>query len=267
MLKSFSVFAFSVLALSAAHAAERKITGVKIFVREVQNKDKTYSYHYRVVNNGTVPISRLRIGQKKDAGRLLTKQMFVTFREEKEKSGNILFLASVQTPEQYTHELYDVDDGYDGHWALVIENMSSVNANIHPGQTLRGFVVQTKKRESVFINSAISAEYGSDEYPVVPQKEVLSESALSVQPTFTKLSVSPETVSVDKFENQEITFSADIGATSGNASEPVIRIQAINCAGPHIEYNKDSQRLQREKKFVIVAEKRLQRSLKVFKGL
>jgi hypothetical protein len=255
MFKRVILSTFSALSLSAAYAASSQPAGVKVFVREVANKDKTYSYHYRIVNESKKDIDGFEIGRGEGDDGLLTSEMFTTFKKPKnwsdaENPGEVE--ASVFTPKEFNGGPTQFEDL--GWFLMFVADNTEGAGSIRDGQSLSGFVVQTKKREPVFTTSHIFIQ-GSKKLSILPQKEVLSEKELAAKPTFTKLTVSPQTLHIDQFSNQLIPFTANIEATSGGSEEPITRIHSIRCEGNggagYMYENMPGTQFQRDKKFFI----------------
>ncbi len=270
MFKKVILSTFSALSLSTAHAASAPPSGVKVFVREVANPDKTYSYHYRIVNESKEDMDGFRIGMNKDGEGLLTPNMFAKFKKPKnwvDPDNNERVEASVSAPEGYEISPDVLDEVDPDAWFVIVdpEEVSNEKGVIRDGQSLSGFVVQTKKREPVFTTSGIAFSQLIDrkikQRYILPQKEVLSEKELAAKPTFTKLTVSPQTLQVEKFSDQLIPLTASIEATSGDSKEPVTRIHDLECKGNGKAYylleNERSTQFQREKKFFIRSDRSL----------
>ena len=275
MFKIAFLSAFSVLTLSAAHAASTPFAGVKIFVREVANKDKTYSYHYRIVNESKEDITRLEIGKDKNEKQLLTPEMFVKFiipTNWGDPDGDKPIEASIQTPKEFGATPYALDEGGNepSKWFVIVGNAGGLaEGEITAGQTVRGFVLQTKKQEPVLATGGVWVSKFEKEAFILPQKEFLSEKELAARPTFSKLTVTPATLNVEQFSNQMIPFTANIEATSGDSEEPITRIHSQRCEGDgsasyfgFFGMNENAEQFQRNKKFFIKADRHLKRITK-----
>jgi hypothetical protein len=188
--------------------------------------------------------------------------MFTTFKKPKnlsdaENPGEVE--ASVFTPKEFNGGPTQFEDL--GWFLMFVADNELGAGSIRDGQSLSGFVVQTKKRESVLATSRIFFTQGSKDLSILPQKEVLSEKELAAKPTFTKLTVSPQTLHIDQFSNQLIPFTANIEATSGDSKDPITRIHSVRCEGNgkayYLRENEPGTQFQRDKKFFIKGDRSL----------